>query len=212
MESIIERFERLRLVEQQQKRISTMEKQKDAYYFGLVEKKTKKVRGELKIVPGIYVIQIKGSSDKFYKLTVSNESIKCSCPDHSFRCKRENLFCKHCLYFNKMALHENFATPDNFLVSQEKLDKIAESMENRQIERVVDPLQSAETYKKTLEKIGTSDECAICLDLLIPEQIVNAQCTQCGECRNFLHTPCVRVWYGVAKTCPYCRVRNTYKI
>lgn len=120
---------------------------------------------------------------------------KCNCKDYIFRCGKNNIICKHCIFvINKclgLSITDNVTgrTINNFDLLEEKIKTV----------QIVKRANN-EAFTKNTKEIDQEDVCPICID-----NIVNEEYISCPDCKNYVHKACALVWMKVNKTCIYCR-------
>jgi len=136
-------------------------------------------------------LSIKGSSKRIYKITLSNNIIKCGCMDFSIRHK----VCKH-LYFilgriiNSDNLTKNVKEVDDMIDNYELLSKLLKlKLSNHVCQDEEDII-----YDK-------KDTCCICFEEFGKENVIQCE----SQCKNTFHKDCINLWLSNNSSCPLCR-------
>lgn len=140
-----------------------------------------------------------------YKVCLnSDRTLTCNCKDFTFRCRANNIVCKHIVfivckvgdiydpvYFETKKLREG---DFHVLVSTLSSRNCWENSEWA--------LKSVNgKFKKSKKELNKDDSCPICYDELGNELAL----LNCPDCNNYVHEECVRVWMQYKKRCVYCR-------
>jgi hypothetical protein len=180
-----------------------------------------------------YNFVISGSTKNVYEVCLKDRKFECNCPDGKIWAKRHQVVCKHVcyvlfrvtkifvykdknVYFNlnsdvptlffkthKLCDEEqNFI--ENFLSKKQfGSDVLNENLKQKYLEAVACPKESLFTQStKTLEE---EDECPICYDMLLSEEIKLESLLSCPTCKNYVHPKCMEKWLEYNKSCVYCR-------
>lgn len=122
-----------------------------------------------------------------------DKTISCTCSDYKFRCYKNNIVCKHCLFIlkNGLKLDMNILSGRVMNVNEEELKVLLNNV------CIARDIKSDFVYKE----LTCDDVCPICLENFMDGD--NNMC--CLECKNYVHKECISVWMKNNKTCVYCR-------
>ena len=178
--------------------------------------------------------KICGSTKNIYTVTLTNQCIKCDCPDNHGGCYYFNIICKHsCFVLCKIlkgdeSIFEPLKKRNDILLTQDYVNKLNVefsklndriSNENQSIVNKTlvdkykklqnqDPKDSKAPYKNKFKYTGDLSEKGeheVCV-ICFNELKLDQLMVMCPECRNIIHIDCMKKWLNMGKTtCVYCR-------
>lgn len=140
------------------------------------------------------------------KRTGMENTIICSCKDYAFRCYKNNIICKHCVFVVNRCLKLDVTNIVNGRQITD-LQKFESKLNTIQIVKRLN-INTNEEFLKNEKEMDKDDICPICMDDLVTED-----CVSCPTCKNYVHKTCIGVWLRTNKNCIYCRstIWNKYK-
>ena len=125
-----------------------------------------------------------------------DDAIVCSCADYRFRCYKNNIICKHCIFILKKCMGFEVET----LVVGRKISNINQVLDKLNDIQIV-KRNTNTTFTRNEKEMDPDDICPICMD-----NIGNGEETvSCPTCKNYVHKICINAWMRMQKTCVYCR-------
>lgn len=142
--------------------------------------------------------------EKNHKDENLNNTIRCTCSDYVFRCYKNNIICKHCIFIIangcKMDLSKS--------VKERKITKINRFNKRVKNIQVVQLVNDNDLFTIKSKELEDDDCCPICLDILKDTELKS-----CPKCKNYVHEECIDAWVRINIHCVYCRsdVWQSYK-
>jgi hypothetical protein len=124
-------------------------------------------------------------------------TIRCNCKDYVFRCYKNNIICKHCIFILENGLkYDSVAN-----VTGRKINDLSD-LENRLNNIVIVKMEVNKQFTSKTKEFNENDTCPICLEEFgsDSENIVS-----CPQCKNYVHRECVQIWISRSPNCVYCR-------
>lgn len=139
-----------------------------------------------------------------YTIKISDYSFNCNCKDFAYRCKKEQIVCKH-ISFLMCKVGKIFDY--NFFDTRKLLDTQVNILKSILRNNVV--WKNRELSIKNINSefncdnktFNHSDSCPICYEFFGDKN----DCLTCPTCKNYIHKNCMTVWLETNKTCVYCR-------
>lgn len=181
------------------------------------------------------IFLISGSTKNVYEVVLNNRKFECSCPDAKTWSKRHHVVCKHIcfvlfrvskmfvklgenIYFGydleqSSSFFETHKLNDReqefmeiFLVKRQfGKDVMNDDLKGKYLERLSNGPTTSLLFQKSTKILETSDECPICYDVLLNDDIKIEMLLSCPDCKNYVHPKCMEKWLEYNKTCVYCR-------
>jgi len=176
---------------------------------------------------------ISGSTKNVYEVCLKDKKFECNCPDAKPWSKKHHVVCKHIcfvlfrviklfyklgsnvymgwdidsptLFFDTHKLSEKEQDYiDKFLLRKQfGNDVMNDDLKKKYLEKL--SIQSGTLFTKSTKMLETTDECPICYDVLLNEEIKLEQLLSCPDCKNYVHPKCMEKWLEYNKSCVYCR-------
>jgi len=178
----MEEILRLELDERQKKRIRKLYTEK-YYLLGFDKDKQE--------------IQISGSTNNNYRITILSNTLMCSCMDCQMS-HYKGIYCKHvCFVFIKIIQSRDFDFFLKMILSNEDREKLTKILEEMTFS--TNPIRPTSAFTSELSERNVGNECPICYEIL------DEDLSKCPDCENAVHTDCVKQWLRYHKTCVFCR-------
>jgi hypothetical protein len=181
-----------------------------------------------------FTFVISGSTKNVYEVCLKNHKFECNCPDGKIWSKRHHVVCKHVCYVlfrvtkifivqgdKRVYFCNNLLSPtlffDTHKLCEDELkfikiflskkqfgsDVINENLKQKYLEAVLMPKGSI--FTQSTKELTEEDECPICYDMLLTEEIKLENLLSCPTCKNYVHSKCMEKWLEYNKSCVYCR-------
>ena len=135
--------------------------------------------------------------EKNHKEEESKDTIRCTCKDYKFRCYKNNIICKHCVFI----IENGCKLSTDKIVKGRKITDLSKFEEKLKDIKVVKFTNKAnDLFTDKSKEIEEDDVCPVCLNDLNDEELVS-----CPKCKNYVHTDCIKVWMTTHSNCIYCR-------
>lgn len=176
----------------QNSRIGNMQRDMDKFY--LIDFKTTETH-----IDTYYLLNAKDTSKKMHVGIHEDGEVICNCKDYTYRCKKNNILCKHCCYIlmigmkiTNKSIHGRYVNSAIYNIKKKLL-----------IDKFTGIVETPEISAPQNGKIIIDDDCPICL----MEMHENENLHRCYQCHKYFHMECITVWKNMstAGTCPYCR-------
>lgn len=151
----------------------------------------------------------------------STNIIKCTCSDYRFRCYKNNIVCKHCIFIIQTVLRFNCSTLIDgrtiadihsfnatvgriaIVRSLEQIAAVAVAAVPVVIDRESSMLEISDARKAEV----ADDQCPICFIDFSDESDQENKILACPTCHNVVHSKCMKIWLtrSAHKNCVYCR-------
>jgi hypothetical protein len=141
-------------------------------------------------------------SDKLITISFDDKTheIKCNCSDYKFRCYKNNIICKHCIFMLENVLKINI---EEYIEGRivTKYDDCKEKISK--IKLFVQPIEKS-IFSVT--EVTKDDDCPICFLEIDGKNDLN-NIVSCPTCHNYVHKDCIIIWlkHAVVKSCVFCR-------
>ena len=144
-----------------------------------------------------YLFHVEGTTGNEYVVTLSNDTVSCTCPDFLERGYR----CKHIyfLLYRALGFPSRVHPPRASIVNRAKQFFLQRSGAS-------DSSGNQPRKEKNADRVQTrpyiGQPCAVCLEDLTKESTVFTCTTSCG---NSIHSACFDHWRTKNQTCVFCR-------
>lgn len=127
-------------------------------------------------------------------------TIRCNCSDYRFRCYKNNIICKHCIFILNNVAKMN---SEQYVIGRKITDIALFNVRILNMHVVKFNNTSITVFKNSDKEIDVDDKCPICLDDLDSnnKEILSS----CPTCKNYVHTECIVAWLRNNDKCVFCR-------
>jgi len=137
--------------------------------------------------------EIQGSTGNLYQVEISDQQITCSCPDWTFRGRRQFGLCKHIV---RVILDLTADTPFLLKLCQQHVDYSEWiSLAKKQVQPSTETPVLLETTPRLLDAT-----CIFCLSDMDGQEVLF-----CSACARPFHTDCAQDYASISMVCPCCR-------
>lgn len=180
-----------------------------------------------------YVFVISGSTKNVYEVSLKSKKFECNCPDSKTWSKKHHVVCKHICFVlfrvtkifanleNKVYFGWNIDFPTLFFDTHKLSDKeqefvdifltkkqfgndvMNEDLKQKYLDKIHNP--TGTLFTQSTKVLEMTDECPICYDTLLSEEIKLEMLLSCPSCKNYVHPKCMEKWLEYNKSCVYCR-------
>lgn len=212
----------------QQSRINNMVRDQNRLY--LIDYKTEYKRNALKHI--FFMLNTIDTSNTLkVQMKIENGSehvdISCNCKDYIFRCRKNNMICKHCIFIvtrglrlgmdrviNKQITFDDFTNNLHHItitnrdtlpqtIPSSRPSSIPSTSQVQQPEKInPDSELFRDMFLSHTREITDETLCPICIENIGTEEILS-----CPTCKQYVHYTCMKTWmsYGSNNSCMYCR-------
>lgn len=206
MDNLIDNFNSCSLNESlSQNFIDSIENKQQIYtllklYCNYTSNKSNIVLGNYINEENILSVEILGTENKIskirekYTVVINNNKCYCNCKDFVFRCKRDDIVCKHiCFLICKVSNIFDALFFKNKIISDENIKIIVNELNKK---------KSCINIQFKPKDVDIEENCQICYESFGKNKLV---C--CPKCKNCVHEKCMSIWIQKTKSanCIYCR-------